>query len=45
LKSRCSWPEQWAECTSVVNKDPKLKDKGACLREAVDKLKTALGLR
>jgi hypothetical protein len=40
-----SSPQQWAECTSVVNKDPKLKDKVACLREAVDKLKTTLGLR
>ena len=40
-----SKPEQWAECTSVVNKDPKLKDKLGCLREAVDKLKTTLGLR
>jgi hypothetical protein len=40
-----SSPQQWAECTSVVNKDPKLKDKAACLREAVDKLKTTLGLR
>lgn len=37
--------QQWAECTGVVNKDPKLKDKVACLREAVDKLKTTLGLR
>ena len=34
--------EQWAECTVIVNKDPKLKDKAACLREAVEKLKTSL---
>lgn len=34
--------EQWAECTSVVNKDPKLRDKTACLHEAVEKLKTSL---
>jgi len=38
-------PQQWAECTGIVNKDPKLKDKLGCLREAVDKLKTTLGLR
>ena len=37
-----SKPEQWAECTLIVNRDPKLKDKAACLREAVDKLKTSL---
>lgn len=37
-----SKPEQWAECTLIVNKDPKLKDKAACLREAVEKLKTSL---
>ena len=37
-------PQQWAECTGIVNKDPKLKDKLGCLREAVDKLKTTLGL-
>lgn len=40
-----SKPEQWAECNDLVNKDPKLKDKGACLREAVGKLKSQLGLR
>jgi hypothetical protein len=38
-------PEQWAECNDIVNKDPKLKDKVACLREAVGKLKASLGLR
>lgn len=38
-------PEQWAECTGLANKDPKLKDKAGCLREAVQKLKGALGLR
>jgi hypothetical protein len=32
-------PDQWAECTTVVNKDPKLKDKVACLKEAMEKLK------
>ena len=37
--------EQWAECTGMANKDPKLKDKAGCLREAVDKLKATLGLR
>lgn len=37
-----SRPEQWAECTVIVNKDPKLRDKTGCLREAVDKLKTSL---
>ena len=40
-----SSPQHWAECTGVVNKDPKLRDKLGCLREAVDKLKTTLGLR
>src|SRR5437870_6374296 len=40
-----SKPEQWAECNDIVNKDPKLKDKLGCLREAVGKLKTTLGLR
>ena len=34
-----SRPDQWAECTSVANKDPKLKDKVACLKEAMEKLK------
>jgi hypothetical protein len=34
--------EHWAECTVIVNRDPKLKDKAACLREAVEKLKTSL---
>jgi hypothetical protein len=38
-------PDQWAECTTLVNKDPKLKDKAGCLREAIDKLKATLGLR
>jgi hypothetical protein len=37
--------QTWAECNSLVNQDPKLKDKAACLREAVGKLKTTLGLR
>jgi len=37
--------KSWAECNSLVNQDPKLKDKAACLREAVGKLKTTLGLR
>lgn len=37
-----SRPEQWAECTAVVNRDPRLKDKARCLREAVEKLKTSL---
>jgi hypothetical protein len=40
-----SKPEQWAECTGMANKDPKLKDKAGCLREAIDKLKGTLGLR
>ena len=38
-------PEQWAECTGMANKAPKLKDKAGCLREAIDKLKGTLGLR
>jgi hypothetical protein len=36
---------QWAECTLIANSDPKLKDKAGCLREAVGKLKSTLGLR
>src|SRR2546428_11456918 len=35
-----SKPEQWAACNDIGNKDPKLKDKHGCLREAVGKLKT-----
>ena len=42
-----SRPDQWAECTTVANKDPKLKDKAACLKEAMEKLKPKdpLGVR
>jgi hypothetical protein len=40
-----SRPDQWAECTGMANKDPKLKDKAGCLHEAIDKLKGTLGLR
>ena len=35
-------PDQWAECTSAANKDPKLKDKVACLKEAMEKLKPGI---
>ena len=38
-------PEQWAECTTLANKDTKIKDKAGCLREAIEKVKGALGLR